>query len=88
MNQGYNKTEKYDHIFHNEATGEQVIVNDLYDDGTYQKLGVCIETQQIDPADIKEIIELMKVPGTGLGMLILKLGRAFGRAVGAGSDAK
>ena len=37
--------------------------------------------------DFNEIEQAMGVPGVGLGMLLIKIGRAFNRAVTGGSSA-
>jgi hypothetical protein len=88
MNQGYNLLDTGVHAFWDEQTESSVIINLQSNLGFYEKQGETLDSGPLLEADAIEIIEAMKVPGTGLGMLILKLGRAFGRAVGAGSDAK
>ena len=47
-----------------------------------------MQEQVVLSDDFEEIQEAMRVPGFGLGMVLIKIGRAFSRAVGGGSSAK
>jgi hypothetical protein len=88
MNQGYNLGENGAHIFFDELTQSSVIVDHENQLGIYEKESQPMETGAITETDALGLIEAMKIPGTGLGMLLIKLGRAFERAIGGGSSAK
>lgn len=47
-----------------------------------------VQEHQVTVEDFNEIKAAMRVPGFGLGMLLIKIGRAFERAVGGGSSAE
>lgn len=47
-----------------------------------------VQEHQVTEEDFNEIDTAMRVPGFGLGMLLIKIGRAFERAVGGGSSAE
>lgn len=74
--------------YYNEHINTKVVLSEAdnsikvvyLDDGTREK-------QIISSEDFNEIDATMRVPGFGWGMVLIKIGRAFGRAVGAGSDA-
>lgn len=44
--------------------------------------------EQVSSVDFNEIQSDMQVPGFGLGMLLIKIGRAIGKAVGNGSSSE
>ena len=88
MNQGYNLLDTGAYAFWDEQTESSVIINLQSNLGFYEKQGETLDSGPLLEADAIEIIEAMKVPGTGLGMLLIKLGRALSRAVGGGSSAK
>ena len=86
MNQYYSVNDEGFHRFYNPIIGLEVLIDD--NTGTVNH----VEKQEFytEPLLVNDAIELVKsmqIPGTGLGMLLIKLGRAFSRAAGEGSDA-
>jgi hypothetical protein len=88
MKEGYFKTKDGLHVFHDSATGLQVVIDNALNTGTvYYESENQGDTKPLTNEDAVMLIQFMRIPGSGLGMLMIKLLRAFSRAVGSGSDA-
>jgi hypothetical protein len=87
MNEYYSVNDEGFHRFYDPISGLEVLINDNTGTVNYVE-NQEFYTKPLLVEDAIELVEFMQLPGSGLGMLMIKLGRAFGRAVGAGSDAK
>ena len=88
MTEGYFETAEGLHVFYDSKTGVKIIIDNALNEGTVSYVPENeYYTKSLLEEDTAAIIEFMKVPGTGLGMLLIKLGRAFERAVTGGSSA-
>ena len=87
MNEYYSVNNDGFHRFYNPVIGLEILIDD--NSGTVNHVEEQeFYTKPLLVEDSKELVEYMRIPGTGLGMLLIKLGRAFSRAVGGGSSAK
>ena len=87
MQEGYNEGSNGIHVFYNEATQEKVTIDTFINRGFYEKEGVEMREGELKSENATGLVEFMRIPGTGLGMVLIKLGEMFRNAVGAGSDA-